>query len=127
MFSITCITVNESGVSIFTKRNYEKSERAGMMLSEQITAKNFRLRESKVGYKTKWHLAGDPTLILVQKGTLRITLRDNQFIDFTAGDMFIAADSLQDNIAFNSNIHGHIAEVTGKESLLAVHIKLDKF
>ena len=50
-----------------------------MLLSEQIAAKNFRLRESLVGYKTKWHLSGDPTLILIQQGILRVTLQNNQF------------------------------------------------
>lgn len=127
MFKIKCITTNKKYNSIFTEVTYEKNDRNGLIISEQIGAKNFRLRESKVGYSTNWHLAGDPTLIIIQKGTLRITLQNNQFIDFEAGEQFIATDNLPENIAFDSTIHGHKASVIGEENLMAIHIKLDNW
>jgi len=127
MYSITCITCDENGVSIFTQKTYPKSERNGMYLSEQIGSKNFRIRESDVGYKSFWHLAGDPTLIIVLQGILRITLQNNQYMDFGVGDMFIAADNLPTNAEFNPKIHGHMAEVMGEIPLRAIHIKLLDF
>jgi hypothetical protein len=95
-----------------------------MLLSDRIPGQYFRLRESLPGYSTDWHLSGDPTLIIIQKGILRISLQNGIYKDFKSGDMFIAADNLPENIVFDPNIHGHRAEVFGDETLLAVHIKL---
>ncbi len=127
MFKITHLTTNKNHHSIFTEVTYEKNNRNGLFLSSQIGAKNFRLRESKVGYSTDWHLAGDATLIIIQKGTLRITLQDGQYLDFKSGQMFIAADNLTQEISFDQSIHGHKATVIGDENLLATHIKLDNW
>ncbi len=127
MFNITCITTNEQGISVFAEMSYAKNARGGMVLSDQIAAKNFRLRESKAGYSTDWHLAGDPTLLIIQKGTLRISLQSGAYKDFQSGEMLIAADALPENIAFDCSIHGHKAAVIGAEDLVAVHIKLDNW
>lgn len=127
MFKIKCLSTNTSHHTIFTDVTFEKNDRNGLLLSDQIGAKNFRLRESFVGYSTDWHLAGDPTLIIIQKGILRITLRNNQYIDFEAGEQFIASDNLPKNIAFDNTIHGHKATVLGEENLMAIHIKLDNW
>jgi len=127
MFIITCISTNENCVSIFTEISYIKNVRAGMLLSDQIGAKNFRFRESQAGYSTDWHLAGDPTLLIIQKGILRITLQSGAYKDFNSGEMFIASDYLPKNVAFDASIHGHKAAVIGDDALLAIHIKLDNF
>ena len=94
------------------------------MLSHRIDAQNFRLRESEPGYETDWHLAGDPTLIIIRQGILRITLRNGSYLDFNAGDLFIAADNLPEDLVFDDKKHGHKAMVMGEETLQAVHIKL---
>jgi hypothetical protein len=127
MFKISCIYCNENGISVFKEISYENNERGGMLLSDRIGAQNFRLRESLPGYSTDWHLSGDPTLILIQKGILRISLQNGELRDFKSGDMFIAADNLPEDMVFDSKIHGHRAEVIGEEPLLAVHIKLEGF
>jgi hypothetical protein len=127
MYSITCITCDKNGHSIFTQKAYPKSERNGMYLSEQIGSKNFRIRESDSHYHSSWHLAGDPTLIIVLQGILRITLQNHQYIDFGVGDMFIAADNLPKDVQFDSSIHGHMAEVISDLPLKAIHIKLLDF
>lgn len=69
-------------------------------------------------------MAGDPTLIIVRGGTLRIELRGGTFRDFTAGDLFIAEDNLPEDMIFNKDKHGHRALVIGEQALEAVHIKL---
>ncbi len=127
MFKISCITTNKNNHSIFIEVTYKKNLRGQMLLSDQIASKNFRLRESKVGYETDWHLSGDPTLIIIQKGILRIILQNDEYLDFKSGEMFIAADKLPDNTSFNKSIHGHRAVVVGDENLLATHIKLDNW
>jgi hypothetical protein len=124
MFIINCIYCSENGISYFNEITFKKNDRNGMLLSDRIPAQNFRLRESMPGYFTDWHLSGDPTLIIIQKGILRISLQNGIYKDFKSGDMFIAADNLPENIFFDPNIHGHRAEVFGDETLLAVHIKL---
>jgi hypothetical protein len=95
---------------------FRKKARNGMLLSDRIPAQNFRLRESMPGYSTDWHLSGDPTLIIIQKGILRISLQNGIYKDFKSGDMFIAADNLPENIFFDPNIHGHIFRHLSPES-----------
>jgi hypothetical protein len=124
MFIINCIYCKENGISYFNEITFKKNDRNGMLLSDRIPGQYFRLRESLPGYSTDWHLSGDPTLIIIQKGILRISLQNGIYKDFKSGDMFIAADNLPENIVFDPNIHGHRAEVFGDETLLAVHIKL---
>ena len=127
MFKIITICCDQSYISIFSENSFEKTARNGMLISDRIPAQNFRIRESMPGYCTDWHLAGDPTLIIIQKGILRISLQNGIYKDFKSGDMFIAADNLPENIVFDPNIHGHRAEVIGDEPLLALHIKLEGF
>ncbi len=89
-----------------------------------MEALNFRHRVSEPGYFSTWHVAGDPTLIIVRTGVLRTTLRNGHYRDFSAGDMFIVKDCLQKNEVFDDQVHGHTAELVGDQPLFAVHIKL---
>ena len=103
-FKIPTITVNEDYISIFSEESFPEEVKGGMLLTERINAQNFRLRESKASYKADWHIAGDATLIIVQKGVLRITLQNKSYRDFKAGEMFIAKDDLPSDVSFNSDI-----------------------
>jgi hypothetical protein len=124
MMKIPCVSVSHDFRSIFSEEEFSQHSHRGMELTDRIDALNFRIRESKTGYQSDWHVAGDPTLIIIQKGTLRIRLRNGEFKDFTAGSMFIAKDYLPAKSNFNHELHGHKAEVIYNEDLLAVHIKL---
>lgn len=95
------------------------------MLSEQQCALNFRLRSSAAGYQSDWHVAGDPTLLIIQAGTIELELRDGSSKRFSAGEMFVAQDYLTDGVKFNELI-GHRARVIGQETLNALHLKLSK-
>ncbi|WP_395067374.1 hypothetical protein [Flavobacterium sp.] len=121
---VTKITTNEEGISIFSKNNFDVNKRGGMFLTDQIAAKNFRLRRSDVGYSTQFHLAGDATFIIILKGSLKIELQNGDFIIFNVGESFTAEDNLPESITFNDKIHGHKASVIGDEPLEAIHIKL---
>lgn len=122
--TIPTITVNQGFVSIFGEELYPQHTRGGMVLTDRIEAQNLRLRESAPGYQTDWHVAGDPTLIIIQQGVLRISLRDGSYKDFSTGAAFIARDYLPKELDFDPEIHGHRAEVLGTETFKAVHIKL---
>lgn len=110
--------------SYFVDEQYTLEDYNGLMISPRQTALNFRHRMSEPGYFSDWHVAGDPTLIIIRSGILRIGLRDESYRDFTAGDAFIAQDKLSDDITFDKNIHGHTAQVIGEQQLVALHIKL---
>ncbi len=123
-FHIPSIESNDDFVSTFSEVAHQKLEMGGMLLTDRINALNFRLRESSPGYKTDWHIAGDPTLIIVQQGTLRISLQNGESQDFSSGDMFIAKDYLPQGIDLDKTKHGHRAEVIGEQVFRVVHIKL---
>ena len=121
---IVSIEADEAGTSVFTERMFMQGHRGGMLLTDRIDAQNFRIRASAPGYVTDWHLACDPTLIIVQQGTLRISLQTGEHQVFSAGDMFIAADNLPEDTTFDSSKHGHKAAVIGDTPFKAIHIKL---
>ena len=110
--------------SYFINQQYCVDDYNGLFISSRQEALNFRHRMSLPGYFSDWHVAGDPTLIIIRSGILRIGLRDNSYRDFTPGDVFIAQDKLANNMIFDSSIHGHTAQVLGDQQLIALHLKL---
>ena len=124
--SIPSIDNNGNEASFFSNREFTLNGSPERFLSEQISAENFRLRTSYAQYSSDFHVAGDPTLILVLTGILRIELRSGKYQDFTAGEMFIANDYLTADVEFNETLHGHRAEVVGAQELKALHLKLEK-
>ena len=125
-YSIPTIDIDENNVSFFSETYFPNAYRGELLLSEQIGAKNFRIRESKPPYKTGFHVAGEATMLLVQSGCLRIELHDGSFQDFISGDAFIAKDYMKVENEFDPCIHGHRAEIIGTETLRVIHIKLDE-
>lgn len=125
MHTLPTLITDEHGVSVFTTAEWPEEARGGMVLSPRIGASSLRLRTSEPGYFAEWHVAGDePVLIVVRRGVLRIGLRDRSHRDFSAGDAFVAADSVPDGEAFDADRHGHTASVVSDEPLEALHIKL---
>ena len=123
-FTISVVSIDENWQSIFMDRDFASHPRGGMLLTDQIGAKNLRLRQSEPGYFADWHVAGDATLIVIQQGILKITLQNGDSKHFKAGDLFIVEDYLPQNMVFDSSKHGHQAEIVGEEILKALHIKL---
>jgi hypothetical protein len=120
---IDMITIDEEGCSIFTQIQHPLTDHGGMFISERQQALNFRHRTSQIGYKSDWHTAGDPTLIIVLQGQITLELRSGESKTFTAGQQFIAADYLLQSVE-DTSITGHRAFVNGTAPLQAVHIKL---
>ncbi len=123
---VQCVSNDGKGPSRFIRRTINLHGSDQRRLSEQIPALNFRMRSSDTSYASDWHVTGDPTLLVVLHGTVRITLRSGEHKDFSAGGMFIAQDFLDSGVAFDLNLHGHRAEVIGDNDLSALHLKLDR-
>ena len=128
---IPSVTNNGSDASVFSSRAVALHGDNARRLSEQLAAVNFRLRESHSSYRSDWHVAGDPTLLVILRGVIRITLRNEESRVFSPGDMFIAEDYLAEGIVFDDRLHGHCAEVVTDQMIDAdvlkvIHIKLAK-
>lgn len=95
------------------------------MLSDQQGALNFRLRSSDSDYASDWHVAGDPTLLIILQGSIELSLRNGLTKEVGQGQMFIAQDYLADGVEFGEQ-HGHRARVLGDVQLSALHLKLSK-
>jgi len=123
---IPCVSNDGDGLSVFTVREVALHGSSERMLSDQIPALNFRLRESDATYSSDFHVAGDPTLLVILSGTVRIELRNGEYRDFSTGEMFVAQDYLTKGVVFDDMLHGHRAEVVGGEALSVLHFKLEK-
>lgn len=123
---IPCVTNDGRGKSFFTTRPFYLAGTQERLLSEQIPAMNFRLRQSDANYSSTFHVAGDPTLLIILAGNFRVELRNGEHQDFSKGQQFIAEDYLLADINFDETLHGHRAEVIGNEMLSALHLKLEK-
>lgn len=120
---ISVITIDDKYNSVFKTLSYALSDHSGMCISERQPSLNFRHRMSQPGYQSDWHVAGDPTLIIVRQGQLALQLRNGERQVFGVGEQFIAADHLPSHVEFSCQ-HGHRAEVLGDKPFIAIHIKL---
>lgn len=120
---MTHIDVDSNWKSYFTEKSTELSELGGMYISQRQQTLNFRYRKSLPNYQSDWHVAGDPTLIVIQSGTIEIELRNSECKQFSPGQAFVAADYLPVDVAFSEQ-HGHRARVIGNDELVAIHFKL---
>jgi hypothetical protein len=123
--TIPTISNDGRGPSYFGQRHETLSGDITRQLSEQIDAVNFRLRHSEY-YSSDYHVAGDPTLLIVLSGSIRIDLQNGDSKTFTQGDLYIAEDYLESGVTFNPTLHGHRAVMTENMPYKAVHIKLSK-
>ena len=123
--SLPTISNDGQGSSFFGTRDIELNGELTRQLSDQIPAINFRLRRSEA-YSSDYHVAGDPTLLIVLSGTIRIELPSGETRDFTQGDLYIAEDYLEANTVFTQGFHGHRAKMVGEAAYQALHIKLER-
>ena len=123
---IATVSSDGQGVSFFDSRDVALSGDSLRRLSDPIDAVNFRLRQSSSDYESSYHVAGDPTLLIILTGSVRIELRNGEYRDFSAGELFIAEDYLSPDTEFDGNTHGHKAAVLGEEAFSALHLKLER-
>lgn len=121
---ITTITNDGEGASYFSSTSIELEGNPRFSLSAQQAAVNFRLRSSDSSYQSDWHVAGDPTLLIILQGTFCIELRNGESKIFNQGEMFIAEDYLKQGIEVDEQIHGHRGKVESQEDVSILHLKL---
>ena len=73
-------TIENQGklTSYFSEQSIQLNGSPERFLSDQISAENFRLRTSEPAYSSTWHVAGDPTLLIILSGIIRIELRSGE-------------------------------------------------
>ncbi len=122
--SVPTVRNDGEGPSFFSQREIQLSGDDWRRLSDRIPAENFRLRTSSPDYHSAFHVAGDPTLLIILSGVVSIELRNGERRDFSAGELFVAEDYLLQNQEFDQMKHGHKAKVISDEPLVALHLKL---
>ena len=125
IMSLPTISNDGKGASFFGTREVALNGDLTRQLSDQISAVNFRLRRSE-NYSSDYHVAGDPTLLIVLSGTIRIELPSGETREFSQGDLYVAEDYLNSEIPFTEGLHGHRAEMVGTIPYKALHIKLSQ-
>ena len=125
LMTLPTISNDGQGASVFSTREIALNGELTRQLSDQITAVNFRLRHSE-DYSSNYHVAGDPTLLIVLSGTMKIELPTGEAREFSQGDLYIAEDYLDADTEFKKGFHGHRAEMIGDTPYQAVHIKLSQ-
>lgn len=125
IMSLPTISNDGKGASFFDTREVTLNGDLTRQLSDQIPSINFRLRRSE-NYGSDYHVAGDPTLLIVLSGTIRIELPSGETREFSQGDLYVAEDYLDTGIKFKQGLHGHRAEMVGNTPYKAVHIKLSR-
>ena len=110
--TVPTISNDGQGASFFGARAIDLNGDISRQLSDQIAAVNFRLRRS-IGYSADYHVAGDPTLLIVLGGTMRIELPSGEHRDFSKGDMYIAEDYLAPGTVFVSGKHATARRLSG--------------
>lgn len=123
---VPCVTSDGRGASVFREKTFALSGDESRRLSEQIAALNFRFRISGTDYRSDFHVAGDPTLLLILGGAVELSLANGESRQFNVGDVFIAEDFLAEGVDFIDGYHGHKAEVIGQQQLKALHLKLSR-
>ena len=62
-------------------------------LSEVQETTGYQFRQSPAGYSSAFHNTGEKQWIFVISGVMRVTLRDESYRDFSAGDSFFCMDT----------------------------------
>ncbi|MCX8744703.1 hypothetical protein J3U68_04655 [Snodgrassella sp. B3882] len=92
-------------------------------LSPWLPASALQLRHSPVGFQSDFHCTEKPQWLFVLQGMMEIGLRDGSTRRFGPGDHFYSADTLPENTAFDSNIHGHCSRLIGNTPLITAFIQ----
>jgi hypothetical protein len=115
---------NESGYSQFRELEIELNEAGNIgFLSDDLSASNYQLRHSPIGYKSDFHNSTTPQWVFILSGTMRIGLRDGTHRDFKAGESFYSNDTPPAaNVA--KSVPGHNSAQVGSEPLQTLFLRV---
>lgn len=94
------------------------------MLSPVLPASGCQLRQSPVGFRSKFHCTTEEQWLVVLAGEMKIGLQDGSSRNFKAGDHFYSADLLPEGAAFDPTVHGHWSCQVGEQPLITMFVKV---
>lgn len=94
------------------------------MLSPVLPASGCQLRQSPVGFRSKFHCTTEEQWLVVLAGEMKIGLQDGSSRNFKAGDHFYSADLLPEGAAFDPTVHGHWSCQVGEQPLVTMFVKV---
>ena len=92
-------------------------------LTEVFSAEGYQLRHSPVGFRSQFHVTGNPQWVFILSGQMEIGLQDGSSRVFSAGEHFYSADTLPDGASFDPAVHGHWSRQVGEEPLRTLFLK----
>jgi hypothetical protein len=93
-------------------------------LSPVFPAVGYQLRESPVGFRSKFHCTPRPQFVFILRGEMEIGLQDGSSRRFKAGEHFFSADVLPEGARFDPAVHGHWSAQRGPEPLVTLFLKV---
>lgn len=94
------------------------------MLSPVLPASGCQLRQSPVGFRSKFHCTTEEQWLVVLAGEMKIGLQDGSSRNFKAGDHFYSADLLPEGASFDPTVHGHWSCQVGEQPLVTMFVKV---
>ena len=92
-------------------------------LTDIFSAEGYQLRYSPVGFRSQFHVTGQPQWVFILSGQMEIGLQDGTSRVFSAGDHFYSADTLPEGASFDPAVHGHWSRQVGEEPLRTLFLK----
>jgi oxalate decarboxylase/phosphoglucose isomerase-like protein (cupin superfamily) len=92
-------------------------------LTEVFSAEGYQLRHSPVGFRSQFHVTGNPQWVFILSGQMEIGLQDGSSRVFSAGEHFYSADTLPAGASFDPAVHGHWSRQVGEEPLRTLFLK----
>jgi hypothetical protein len=93
------------------------------MLSPVLPATGCQLRQSPVGFRSRFHCTSEPQWLFVLGGEMKIGLQDGSSRNFKAGEHFFSADLLPVGATFDPAVHGHWSCQVGDQPLVTLFVK----
>jgi hypothetical protein len=93
------------------------------MLSPLQPSGGYQLRESPVGFRSRFHCSPHPQWCFILQGTMVIGLQDGSTRSFGPGQHFHSADLLPAGATFDAEVHGHWSAQAGSEPLVTLFVR----
>ena len=92
-------------------------------LSALMASGGYQLRQSPVGFRSRFHCTGSPQWVFILQGQMEIGLQDGSSRVFGPGQHFYSADVLPEGAVFDDKVHGHWSRQVGDEALVTLFLR----
>ena len=124
MFKKIVLFTNTSGYAQFAEEQIELDQGTEKArLSSLMQSGGYQLRESPVGFKSKFHVTPVAQWVFILSGQMKIGLQDGTSKTFSSGEHFYSADLLPSGAIFDPKIHGHWSCQVGDQPLVTLFVR----